>query len=205
MSAAALEAGPNDWAGLDEPMVDAACRYVDPELFFPDNRGGGTAAESRAIQAKSVCRACPARRECLRRAVQDGEQYGVWGGLTAPERRALRKQVQHFRNLPSGVPARIQHGDPVEVRIRDRPAVVALLARAGWSEQRICRALCLDPTAIRAALHTARQVLWVLDLVGGPTPVPLEPAEHLGVDPGRRADRAADRWRRMPGELPRAA
>ncbi|MEU9045671.1 MULTISPECIES: hypothetical protein [unclassified Kitasatospora] len=48
-------------------------------------------------------------------------------------------------------------------------------------------------------------MLWVLDLVGGPTPVPLELPEHLGVDTGRRADQAADQWHRMPGELPRAA
>lgn len=41
-------------------------------------------AEVRA--AKSVCYLCPVRRECLEYALAAGERWGVWGGLTTPER-----------------------------------------------------------------------------------------------------------------------
>jgi hypothetical protein len=36
--------------------------------------------------AKSVCSACPVRRECLKAALSGEEEWGVWGGFTAPER-----------------------------------------------------------------------------------------------------------------------
>jgi WhiB family redox-sensing transcriptional regulator len=62
---------------------DALCRQVDPELFFPRVNRPTTA------QAKQVCRRCPVRGECLAEALRRRERYGVWGGLTAAERRAL--------------------------------------------------------------------------------------------------------------------
>lgn len=200
MSGAPTHAGlwPADRAGED-PMADAACRYVDAELFFPDNRGGGgPPAEARVTRAKQICRACPVRRRCLRQAVRDRELYGVWGGLTGQERRGLLKQVQNFRGLPAGVPARLQDGEPVRVRGQDRPAVAATLVRAGWSEQRICRALGIDPSELRAVLRVARRVLWVIDLVGTNQPPALPEGRRRPADPTAR-------WRRPPGGLPHAA
>ncbi|MFD8509637.1 WhiB family transcriptional regulator [Streptomyces antimycoticus] len=68
----------------------AACRKVDPAVFFPEDQG---AAESLiAEQAKGYCRRCPAVDDCLAEALQRGERFGVWGGLTAPERRALLRR-----------------------------------------------------------------------------------------------------------------
>lgn len=63
----------------------AACRDADPELFFPVSETG-----PHVEQAKAVCRGCPVRTDCLERAVRAGEPAGIWGGLTAPERRRLR-------------------------------------------------------------------------------------------------------------------
>lgn len=40
-------------------------------------------------EAKALCQSCPLRRRCLNRAVDRGEQFGIWGGLTATERAAL--------------------------------------------------------------------------------------------------------------------
>lgn len=41
----------------------AACRDVDPEIFFPT--GSGVLGEREVIRAKAVCRRCPVRPECL--------------------------------------------------------------------------------------------------------------------------------------------
>jgi len=64
----------------------AACRDVDPELFFPI--GSGPIAEAQTARAKAVCRTCAVIGECLRWAVDTGQAEGVWGGTDAAERRA---------------------------------------------------------------------------------------------------------------------
>src|SRR5436309_1178268 len=66
-----------------EWMDRAACRGLEPELFFPDD--GADPAE-----AIAVCRCCMVRRECLEYAQQHREPYGIWGGLT-PRQRAARR------------------------------------------------------------------------------------------------------------------
>jgi WhiB family transcriptional regulator, redox-sensing transcriptional regulator len=66
----------------------AACRHADPELFFPVGTTGPSA--SQIAQAKEVCRTCPVRTACLGWALQSGIDYGIWGGTTETERRALR-------------------------------------------------------------------------------------------------------------------
>jgi hypothetical protein len=42
-------------------------------------------------KAKAVCGTCPIQLKCLDYAVTNKETEGVWGGLTAPERRLLKK------------------------------------------------------------------------------------------------------------------
>ena len=73
----------------------AACRGEDPELFFPI--GAGDAALSQVEQARGVCQRCPVIEECLRFAISTGQDAGVWGGLTAEERRVLRRRSAPFR------------------------------------------------------------------------------------------------------------
>jgi WhiB family redox-sensing transcriptional regulator len=67
----------------------AACRDVDPELFF--TVGTGVLAERQVTRAKAVCRRCPVRAECLGWAQLHGQCDGVWGGLDADERRQVRR------------------------------------------------------------------------------------------------------------------
>lgn len=64
--------------------VDAVCAQVDPELFFPE-KGGSTR------DAKKLCATCPVREECLNAALQRGEYWGIFGGLSPMERRKLRR------------------------------------------------------------------------------------------------------------------
>ncbi|HWW55027.1 MAG TPA: WhiB family transcriptional regulator [Acidimicrobiales bacterium] len=63
----------------------AACRGVDPEIFYP-------ATEEEAEAAKSVCGQCDVRETCLEFALANREREGVWGGATERERRRLLRQ-----------------------------------------------------------------------------------------------------------------
>lgn len=76
----------------DEWRDRAACRGTDPELFFPSTAGAG--AQRLQRQAKAICATCPVLADCLSWALTEGIDFGVFGGLDADERRALR------RNLP---------------------------------------------------------------------------------------------------------
>lgn len=66
----------------------AACRDVDPELFFPL---GEVLPPKQEAAAKAVCRRCPVRAECLSWACRTGLTFGIAGGKTESERRALRR------------------------------------------------------------------------------------------------------------------
>jgi WhiB family redox-sensing transcriptional regulator len=66
----------------------AACRDIDPELFFP--LGTSDACEIQIEAAKQICRTCPVREPCLRWALDSGDA-GVWGGTTEDERRKRRR------------------------------------------------------------------------------------------------------------------
>lgn len=74
---------------LDESWrVDAACRTVDPNIFFPKH-------EADSAIAKLICNECVVRVPCLEYAIETGENFGVWGGASEGERRALvRNQRQ---------------------------------------------------------------------------------------------------------------
>ena len=69
--------------------AQAACRTEDPELFFPVSRGA--AGRREAESAKAICRRCPVRQACLDWAVRTGQPWGIYGGHTEDERRALRR------------------------------------------------------------------------------------------------------------------
>lgn len=80
----------------EEPLIGdglrwqdrALCAETDPEQFFPE-KGGSTR------QAKNVCRLCTARPDCLEYALGNDEQFGIWGGLSEQERRAIRRAAEN--------------------------------------------------------------------------------------------------------------
>lgn len=57
----------------------AACRGIEPEIFFP-------ISDDEAGPAKAICGACESRTQCLLFSFQNRERYGVWGGVTEKER-----------------------------------------------------------------------------------------------------------------------
>lgn len=71
-----------------------ACRTTDPDELFVEG-----AAQNRA---KAVCTGCLVRTECLADALDNRVEFGVWGGMTERERRALlrrRPTVTSWRRL----------------------------------------------------------------------------------------------------------
>ena len=75
----------HDW------LLAAACRGR-PDLFFaPDDSETRGDRRRREARAKAVCQSCPVRVDCLEEALEQDERFGIWGGLTERERRALRR------------------------------------------------------------------------------------------------------------------
>lgn len=66
----------------------AACRDLDPDVFFPIGTGGMSLVQ--IAGAKAVCGRCPVAQQCLDWAVNAGRVDGIWGGTTENERRAMR-------------------------------------------------------------------------------------------------------------------
>lgn len=65
----------------------------DTETFYPEKGRSKN-------DAIAICRQCPVREICLQYALDNDEQWGIWGGMTAKERRLL----QNFRRQLSGIP-----------------------------------------------------------------------------------------------------
>src|SRR3954451_17438138 len=68
---------------------EAACRSDEAGLFFAPSKEPTAARLSREEAAKRVCARCPVMLECREHALLQPEPYGVWGGLTAAERRVV--------------------------------------------------------------------------------------------------------------------
>ena len=79
---------------VEDWSTQAACRASDPDALFVQG-----AAQNRA---KALCLGCPVRTECLADALDNRIEFGVWGGMTERERRALlrrRPAVTSWRGL----------------------------------------------------------------------------------------------------------
>lgn len=73
----------------------AACLSVDPELFFPIGNTGPAIAQ--AAEAKLVCAKCDVEEVCLRWAIENNQDAGVWGGMSEEERRSLKRRAARAR------------------------------------------------------------------------------------------------------------
>jgi hypothetical protein len=66
------------------------CGENDPSLWFADPEDPDEPHDSYA-EAVALCQTCPFKRECLLEALQSGEQYGVWGGITPAQRQSMSR------------------------------------------------------------------------------------------------------------------
>ena len=72
--------------------AEAACRARPDVNFFP------TQGEL-AAPAKAVCAECPVREACLAYATEHNIDHGIWGGMSARDRRLSRAGQPRRRSV----------------------------------------------------------------------------------------------------------
>ncbi|MBB6122067.1 WhiB family transcriptional regulator [Nocardiopsis algeriensis] len=92
----------------------ARCRRVDPDALFVQG-----AAQNRA---KLICRDCPVRVQCLADALDNRVEFGVWGGTTERERRALLRKHPGVDSWAPLLEEVVREGDEDLARELDRHA-----------------------------------------------------------------------------------
>lgn len=108
--------------------TDANCWGMDPTMFVgPDLEASSEDREFREQEAKAVCVGCPLITECLQWAL-DHREWGVWGGTTRDERRAIR-EGRALRD-PSGL-------KPQQIARQKRYARACELFDQGWTREAI--------------------------------------------------------------------
>ncbi|AHU90322.1 WhiB family transcriptional regulator [Trueperella pyogenes] len=73
----------------------AECLNEDPELFFPIGSSGPAMAQ--VERAKAVCSRCDVQETCLKWALDNNQDAGVWGGMSEDERRTLKRRTARVR------------------------------------------------------------------------------------------------------------
>lgn len=66
----------------------AACKGMPYEMFFPES--GANRVYKEAI---AICKTCTVYKDCMRFAINNDIQFGVWGGLTPQQRIRSREQI----------------------------------------------------------------------------------------------------------------
>src|SRR3954454_13037760 len=73
--------------------ADAACKGESAVYFFaPNHFERKPEKDFREGRARSLCRGCVVRQQCLEYALAVGETHGIWGGLNELERRRLARR-----------------------------------------------------------------------------------------------------------------
>lgn len=70
-------------------LADAKCSRegIELEEFYPPKH----AQEGVRDRARRLCDGCPVQDECLAYALRTNERFGIWGGRTERERRAIKR------------------------------------------------------------------------------------------------------------------
>lgn len=75
---------------IEQPWAaDAACLGRGWDLHFAH-----PSDIARREAALALCQVCPVRIECLAHALEHDEAYGIWGGKTERQRRAIRHRAR---------------------------------------------------------------------------------------------------------------
>jgi WhiB family redox-sensing transcriptional regulator len=113
----------------------AACRYIDPELFFPEGTAG------RALQAtglaKRICGTCLVQTRCLSWALDHSAAFGIWGGLT--DDALIRVQAMAIRAICSRLTA-----GQLEALRRSVERACLMPKHIGWDDKSTAHAEIFD-------------------------------------------------------------
>lgn len=94
----------------------ALCAGIAPDELFVQG-----AAQR---QARSICFSCPVRIECLADALDSRASFGVWGGLTERERRAMLRKYPHVKDWQAWL-SEADDELAADLRSRRNPRVLA--------------------------------------------------------------------------------
>ena len=83
-------------------QAEALCAQTDPELWFPEKG-------KHHPQALQICFRCPVRAQCAEAG--QGEEYGIWGGLTRDNRRQKRRRERQPCGTPAAYKWHRRHGE----------------------------------------------------------------------------------------------
>ncbi|MGC5039954.1 WhiB family transcriptional regulator [Streptomyces sp. DT73] len=136
----------------------AACAVAvevarDPDLFFPEM----AADEERIAQAKRICSTCQVRRICLDASLEQGDTYGVRGGMTEAERKVARHRFE-LRCDPARVAAALLGRDVFLTRA-ERLALIRRAARSGTSTLRVASVLKVSEAHAKKLLRVERRTV----------------------------------------------
>jgi WhiB family redox-sensing transcriptional regulator len=72
-------------------VVHAPCAQVGPDLFYS---GDGNGRDAMYVhRARRICAGCPYKAPCALWAIQNDEQFGIWGGLSPAQRRKVAAEL----------------------------------------------------------------------------------------------------------------
>lgn len=72
-----------------------ACAASADDTFFPAERLRSRIDTWSTRAAKQQCnQECTVRETCLKFALEEGIDFGIWGGMTTRERNKLKKQLR---------------------------------------------------------------------------------------------------------------
>lgn len=84
---------------------DAACRDHPQEIFYGSEERSGKARHhpnltvDEVARARRICNACPVQMQCLEHAIVNREEFGIWGGSTAGQRKRWIKAYEDQLNV----------------------------------------------------------------------------------------------------------
>lgn len=79
----------------------AACKNKPSEWWFPDDGSRThTTLKPENHHAIQICKTCPVQQQCATWAITKPEHHGIWGALTAEQRRGIRRQQRD--TIPCG-------------------------------------------------------------------------------------------------------
>lgn len=109
---------------IDFPDLQGArCTETDPEMFF-------STSPRKWTSAKELCAGCPVRDKCLQWAVEHQVVDGIWGGLTARDRKPLLRQAKRCPDCRDRIPSHLQLCGPCREERR------LARSRSGYTSER---------------------------------------------------------------------
>lgn len=127
----------NDFMKVTTPdFPDAKCVGLDPEIFFPED-SMGKEFNPKIWAAKEICFSCKHRQACSDYAIKEEITDGIFGGMTAKERREYRRIIYKPRS--------------------DLGQRALLLRQAGSTMGEIADLLDSTPTAVSKAIARHKQ------------------------------------------------